>query len=163
MATAPRPQLSSVFDDLLAQSKKRFDALYGGPPARAPEASAAPMPPLRAEALPRPAAAATLSAAPPAGDSRAARQLNERFGGDWRHEIVERRREGDEAIAVCRLVFGKSAATRTQSGRARMPRTSIAGASGGAAFKLGVVEIADERQAFRRAAEAALQNCIDAI
>ena len=164
MAMAPRPELSSVFDDLLAQSKKRFDALYADPPPRAAETNAAPKPPPpRVEAVARPAAAAIASAAPPADDSRAVRQLNERFGNDWRYEIVEQRREGDEAVVTCRLVVGKGATTRTQSAQAKMARTSIAGASGGAAFKLGVVEEADERDAFRRATEAALQNCIAAI
>ena len=96
-------------------------------------------------------------------DSPAARRLNERFGDDWRFEIAEQTRDGDEAIVLCKLIFGKDGAVRTQFGRARISgagcrserRRAIQGRRRG--------RRPDERDAFRRAAEAALMNCVDLI
>ena len=47
--------------------------------------------------------------------------LNERFGSDWRYEVAEQQRDGDEAIVLCKLTFGKEGAVRTQFGRAKIP------------------------------------------
>ena len=59
------------------------------------------------------------------------RRLNERFGNDWRYEIAEQQRDGDEAIVLCKLVLGKDGAVRTHFGRARISEGPVAGASGG--------------------------------
>ncbi len=48
------------------------------------------------------------------------RRLNERFGNDWRYEIAEQQRAGDEAIVLCKLILGKDGAVRTQFGRAKI-------------------------------------------
>jgi hypothetical protein len=96
--------------------------------------------------------------------SPAARRLNERFGSDWHYEIAEQKREGDEAIVLGKLTFGRDNAVRTQFGRAMISGNPVAAASGGVRFKVGGPGTEqDERDAFRRAAEAALTNCVDLI
>jgi hypothetical protein len=161
MANAPRPELSSAFDDMLTQTKKRLDDLYRGGLSHSGGSSvpAQPFATREAAARKQPAAAAKLGA-----DSPAARRLNERFGSDWRYEIVEQRRDGDEAIALGKLTFGADNAVRTQFGRAMISGNPVAAASGGVRFKVGGAGTEqDERDAFRRAAEAALMNCVDLI
>ncbi len=97
-------------------------------------------------------------------DSPAARRLNERFGSDWRYEVAEQTRDGDEAIVLGKLTFGRDNAVRTQFGRARISGDPVAATSGGVRFKIGGSGTEqDERDAFRRAAEAALMNCVDLI
>jgi hypothetical protein len=163
MAKAERPELSSVFDDMLAQNKKRLDGLYGSGGPRA-NASSAPVPAaggwkMKATTSQPPARLARLGP-----DSPAARRLNERFGDDWRYEIVEQKHDGDEAIVLCKLIFGREAAVRTQFGRAKISHGPTAGASGAVRFKLDVAgEEAGEAAAFRRATEAALSNCADLV
>ncbi len=138
MANPQRPGPSSVFDDMLVQGKKRFDALSRG---------------------------GSHTAAPivrPDPDSPVTRLLNERFGNNWRYEITERRRDGDEAIVLCKLFLGKEGALRSQFGRARISEGPVAGAVGGVRFKIGSGGAEQsERDAFGRATEAALMNCAD--
>lgn len=163
MANTQRPELSSVFDDMLVQNKKRFDDLYRGGRLHAGLSSTAATAPLRPERItaPSPAIAASIALDP---DSPAVRRLRERFGNDWRYEIRERQREGDEAIVLCKLIFGKAGAVRTQFGRAKIWQGPVAGVSGGVRFKMGAASAeGDESDAFRAAAEAALMNCIDLI
>jgi hypothetical protein len=156
MASTPPPELSSAFDGMLAQTKKRFDDLYRGVEPRSAEA-AAPARPLAGRGAP--AASAKLGA-----DSPAARRLNELFGSDWRYEVAEQTRGGDEAIVLGKLTFGRDNAVRTQFGRARISGNPVAATSGGVRFKIGGAGTErDERDAFRRAAEAALMNCVDLI
>jgi hypothetical protein len=159
MANSPRPQLSSAFDEMLAKTKTRFDDLYRGGAPR----SAEPVAPARA--IGRRTQPADVPRAPSAAaDSAAARLLNERFGQDWRYEIAEETRDGDEAIVLGRLTFGRDNAVRTQFGRAKIAGSSVAGASSGVRFKVGGSRTTqDERDAFGRAAEAALMNCVDLI
>jgi hypothetical protein len=161
MANTPRPELSSAFDDMLAQTRKRFDDLYRGgqPRAGEPVTQARPFASREVTARrPRPAASRL------ALDSPAAQLLNERFGSDWRHEITEQKRDGDEAIVLCKLTFGRDNAVRTQFGRAKISGSPVVAASGGVRFKIGGSGTEqDERDAFRRAAEAALMNCVDLI
>jgi hypothetical protein len=160
MTNTPRPGLSSAFDDMLAQTKKRFDDLYRGgePQAAAPVARAKSFAGREAAAR-KPSAAAELDL-----DSFPVRRLNERFGSDWRYRITERKRDGDEVIVLGKLTFGKDNAVRTQFGRARISGSPVAAASGGVRFKIGGSGTEqDVDQAFRRAAEAALTNCVDLI
>jgi hypothetical protein len=157
MATTPRPELSSAFDSMLGQAKKRFDDLYRGGQRQTGGATAPPKPFTSRNATP--AASAKLGP-----DSPAARRLNERFSSDWRFEIAEQTRDGDEAIVLGRLAFGKDNAVRTQFGRARISGNPVAATSDGMRFKVGGAGTEqDERDAFRRAAEAALMNCVDLI
>jgi hypothetical protein len=158
MANTRRPQLSSAFDEMLAKTKTRFSELYRED---APRTAALVAP---AAAIGRRTPPSGVPRAPSAAGSAAARLLNERFGEDWRYEVVEETRDGDEAIVLGRLTFGKDGAVRTQFGRAKIAGSSVAGASSGVRFKVGGSGTAqDEGDAFRRAAEAALMNCIDLI
>jgi hypothetical protein len=161
MANTPRPGLSSAFDDMLVQSKKRFDDLYrsGRQPSVEATASVPAFPDRRTTAREPRSRSAIVSA-----DSPAVRVLNERFGNDWHYEIAEQSRDGDEAIVLGRLTFGRDHAVRTQFGRARISGQAVAAASGGVRFKVGGAGTErDERDAFRRAAEVALMNCVDLI
>lgn len=163
MAETKRPELSSLFDDMLAQSRKQFDDLYRGGLRRGGERAADTRPPAAAH-RDSSSRAATASALLDASSSPAMRRMNERFGKDWRFEIAEQRREGSEAIVLCKLTFGKDGAVRTQFGRAAFSSGAVAGAADGVRFKLGTGSAeAQERDAFRRAAEAALMNCIELI
>jgi len=162
MADTSRSGLSSAFDDMLSKNKQGFAELYRGSQSISGLGKSAARPAIgRDEAgVPSPRAAA-----PPglAADSAAARRLNERLGGGWSYEIVNEKRDGDEAIVLCKLILGKNGAIRTQFGRAKITSASVSGASGGVRFKVGGTSVADEREAFRRATEAALMNCADLI
>jgi hypothetical protein len=160
MANTPRPQLSSAFDEMLAKTKTRFDDLYLGGAPRGAE-TVAPAGPVGRRV---PQAGMPRAASMAAADSAAAQLLNERFGQDWRYEIAEETRDGDEAIVLGRLTFGRHHSVRTQFGRATISGSPVIAASGGVRFKVGGSSTEhDERDAFRRAAEAALMNCIDLI
>ena len=163
----PRPQLSSVFDDLLAQSKRSLDDLYRGGFSRTGEPPAPARPfAARTTARTTPAARPVTGSLPSRvdPDSAAVRWLNEHFGGNWRYEISAQKREGDEAIVLGRLTFGRDNAIRTQFGRAKIAGHAVAASSGGVRFKVGgATSERDESEAFRRAAEAALANCVDLI
>jgi len=165
MAHAQRPELSSVFDDMLANNRKRFDDLYVGGGSRAGDPFALP----RASFVPKPGKAVSVAGSGTGSsvldpNSAARRRLNERFGDDWRYEIAEQRRDGDEVIVLCKLIFGREGAVRTQFGRANIVRGAIAGASAEVRFKLEATgAVPDEADAFRRATETALNNCADLI
>jgi hypothetical protein len=163
MANPGRPELSSVFDNMLSQNKKSFDDLYRGGRTHAGKSGSAGATPLRRERTPLPSPAIVPSVQlDPA--SPAARRLRERFGNDWRYEIRERQREGDEVIVLCKLTFGKAGAVRTQFGRAKISQGPVLGASSGVRFKIDhAAAEGDENDAFRRATEAALMNCIELI
>jgi hypothetical protein len=161
MAETRRPEHSSAFDDMLAQTKKQFDDLYRGPRRAGERAASA-----EAPATDRDSGARTAkpSGRLDASSSPAVRLMNERFGNDWRYEISEQRREAGEAIVLCRLTFGKDGAVRTQFGRAALSSGPVTGASDGVRFRVDTsASEADERDALRRAAEAALMNCIELI
>ncbi len=158
MADPQRPEFSSVFDDMLVQNKKRLDDLFRGGRGQAGEPAARSAASTGAAGKGRPVAAAPAIRLDP--DSPAVRLLNERFGSDWRYDISEQRRAGDEVIVLCKLVLGRDGAVRTQFGRAKISEGPVGGVSGGVRFKIGS-DTAEygEREAFRRAAEAALMNC----
>jgi hypothetical protein len=160
MANPQRPEFSSVFDDMLVQNKKRFDDLFRGGRSQAGElvASSAAFVGLAGKDL----AGKDLASGRPDPDSPVTRLLNERFGNDWRYEITEQKRAGDEAIVLCKLFLGKDGAVRTQFGRAKISDRPVAGVSGGVRFKIGHEgPEQDEREAFSRAIEAALMNCAE--
>jgi hypothetical protein len=163
MASTPRPELSAIFDDMLVQNRKRFDDLYRGGRAH-PGESVAGAKSAAGGARDTVSLGATPSALLDPASSLAVRRLNERFGNDWRYEIASRQRDGDEAIVLCKLIFGKEGAVRTQFGRAKFSRGPVTGTSGGVRFRLDAGNAEqDERDAFRRATEAALINCIDLV
>ena len=161
MAKAQQTPLSSVFDDLVAQNKKRFDDLYARGRSKAVGPAITATAPIGRKTLSAPslAGAPAIQLEP---DSAAARRLNQRFGNDWRYQIAAQQRRGDEAIVLCKLIFGKEGAVRTQFGRAKISGAAVVGASDGVRFQLDT-DGAGERDAYRRATEAALMNCIDLI
>jgi hypothetical protein len=160
MAEQPKTNLASAFDDMLTQSKKQLDNLYrsshrGG--GDEPSNLAAKI--FGSENTSRPSPFADFD-----DSSSAARRLRERFGSDWRYEIKEQHRDGDEAIVLGKLTFGKDGAIRTQFGRARINGATVAGSSSGVQFRIGQGgNTRDEQDAFRRAAEAALASCVALI
>jgi hypothetical protein len=150
MANGQKAQPSAVFDAMLLRNRERFDAL------------------LRDDrSQPRGDDAGRPTAARGANDvlldvrsSAAARYLNERFANRWHFDVVETHRAGDEAIVMCKL-FVEEHGTKTQFGRATIAAGCLAGRTGTIGFRL---ELADtesvEQDAYRRAAENALANCV---
>jgi len=152
MAERRQSPLSAALDDMLAENRKRFDALRRGP-------SLLPRAPAEAGA-PQPAAAPRLDAA----SSPAVRRLNERFGDGWRFEIAARHREGGEVIVMVKLVIDKDGTVKTQFGRAKLDGGPVEGKSGGLSFRLaGQAGDEAEVDAYRRAAEAALMKCAELV
>jgi hypothetical protein len=154
MASGSRSQLSSLFEAMLAHNRERLDALLREQ-----------RPGQRGDDPDGPGAARRSSAAPgaplDAGGSAAAQYLNQRFANRWRYEIAERHRVGDEAIVMCKLFVEDHGVVKTQFGRATIATGSVAGRSGTVRFKLelGAAE-QNEDDAYRRAAENALANCV---
>lgn len=163
MANQQETNLSSVFDGMLTQSKRQLDDLYRGSHGGVGGLGKTAALTFGSEKI-APSVSRPTSSVDSADDSTAARRLRERFGNDWHYEIKERHRDGDEAIVLGRLTFGKQGAVRTQFGRAKLPGRPVAGASNGVQFRIGEASGArDEQDAFRRAAEAALASCVDLI
>jgi hypothetical protein len=159
MANTPHPQLSSAFDELLVQGRKRLDDLYhGGQPGK--RGARVGLFDDREIAAREP----SVTSIGPGADSPAARLLDERFGHDWHFQITEQTRDGDDVIVFGKLTFGKDSALLIQRGRARISPSPVAGTSGGVRFEVGgFATEQEERDAYRRAAEAALTNCIDLL
>jgi hypothetical protein len=154
MANGQRSQASALFDAMLVDNKARLDAL------------------LRADrfgesgddrdrlAATRRSSAAGRTPLDVAG-SGAARYLNERFANRWHYEIAERHRLGDEAIVMCKLVLEDQGVVKTQFGRAKIAADSLSGRSGTVRFRLELSGLErHEDDAYRRAAENALANCV---
>jgi hypothetical protein len=163
MADQSHANLSSVFDGMLTQSKKQLDDLYrgsrGGVGGLAKTAAA-----IFGGENGVPAASRSTPPADFDDGSSAASRLRERYGSDWHYEIKERHRDGDEAIVLGKLTFGKQGGIRTQFGRAKISGAAVTGASSGVQFRIGEGGSArDEHDAFRRASEAALASCIALI
>jgi hypothetical protein len=163
MAKQSETNLSSAFDGMLTHSKKQFEDLYHGSH-RGLGGLGKPAAAMFGGETIAPSIARPTASVDGGDDTPAVRRLRERFGSDWHYDIKERHRDGDEAIVLGRLTFGNGRAVRTQFGRAKIPGAAVAGASGGVRFRVGEGSAArDEQDAFRRAAEAALANCVDLI
>jgi len=150
MASGQKAQPSSVFDAMLLRNRERLDAL------------------LRADrSQSRGDDGGGLTAARGANNelldvrsSAAAQYLNARFANRWQFEIVETHRADDEAIVMCKL-FVEEHGTKTQFGRATIAAGSLAGRTGTIGFRLELGDVAPaEQDAYRRAAENALANCV---
>ncbi len=173
---------SAPFDEMLAESYKRFDELSRRPgaddrPRRPDEPLPAP-PPVTEDAPPPPPAAGSPGPAQAgvhdAGSSEPARALDARFGDRWGYEIADRRREGEEVVVWGRLIVEDAGVDKTRRARARIRRPArggaIEGSADGAGFSLG--QSGDlptetngdpEDTAFREAAEAALAICLKGV
>lgn len=152
----PRDRPSLPFDQLLDDSRESLEALYGK------EAAAPPSP--------RPRQPRTVL---PAHES-AVQSLDKRFGGRWSHEVIDRLREGYNAVVRCRLTVPDSEIAITRHGRAAIARSDeiieVAGSAEGIPFGLLVrrkaaPEVDEEAlgEAYQRAEAAALESCIAAI
>ena len=161
MADPRQSKLPSTFDDMVAQNRRRFDDLNVRRHLRADAPVVGGKPGVEQQARAG-RTSAVLARARTEPDTPAIRRLNELFGSDWSYEIAERRRDGEEAIVLCKLRFGKNGIVRTHFGHAKISKPPILGASGEVRFRLNNVE-QDESDAFRRATEAALMNCLDLI
>jgi hypothetical protein len=153
MASGPRSRLSAPFDEMLERNKERFDALlhedrfgHGGDRDRVAAARRS----------------GTAHGAPlEVANSAAARYLNERYANRWRYEIAERHRVGDEVIVMCKLFLEDHGVVKAQFGRAKIAADSLAGRSGMVRFRLALsAPERNEDDAYRRAAENALANCV---
>lgn len=197
MASRQRSGLSSPFDEMVEKTRKQFDDLSGEMAPRWPGNAGAPPKTATApqEAAPREAERyAPRTAAPPppapaqstapqrpgpaagfdAGSMDPAKFLDDRFGGLWRHEITDRRRDGDDVVVRCRLGIDGEDSPPTQMGRARIyaagQASEIAGSADGVAFSFragsapsgnGAAEA--EEAAYREAERAALARCVEML
>jgi hypothetical protein len=165
---------SSPFDRMLDENRRQFDALLTR---RAPAARPEP----RAES-PRPSAPTEMSAPPAAAppprsadgevfDIRATdigQTLARRYGENWRFEIVDRRRDGEDVVVWARLTAGDH--DKTRRGRARIQGAGraapISAQAGDTGFVLragdepaSAVSDDPERTAYEQAAALALAAC----
>ncbi len=177
---------SSAFDDLLERSRRELDALSVGSSAPAlsptPRASADPSAgssaaSARGAARSVPArspAAAPVSRSPmsrpAASRSPAERALDEKLGPGWRHEVLDRTREGGELVVRCRVTAPARGVSRTMHGSAPLPgaggggASGLSGTAGSVRFSLGAGTgsrdpARADREAERRAIESALAAC----
>ena len=167
---------SSAFDELLERSRRELDALSGGsgasalsPTWRTSSGSSASSPATATRGVAR-GGTIRASAAAPAERSPAERALDEKLGADWRYEVLERTREGDELIVRCRVTAPARGVSRTWHGSAPLSggggggASGVAGTAGSVRFSLGTGteprgSIQAEREAERQAIEAALVAC----
>jgi hypothetical protein len=154
MASGQRSPPSTLFDAMLVHNKERLDALLR-------EDRFGQSGDDRNRVAARRQSSAAGGAPLDVAHSAAAQYLNERFANRWHYEIAERRRVGDEAIVMGKLVLEDQGVVKTQFGRAKIAASALAGRSGTVRFRLelGAPE-RNEADAYRRAAENALANCV---
>jgi len=168
----PGKNPSNAFDQMLDQSKRQFDDLFG--PGLAPSS------PRQIAAT---ASAATAEPARPVGrpedstmSAETAQKLFARFGNGWRHEIVDRQRHDEKVIVTCHLIVdGMDEASAPQQGSAYISRsvaagTALAGTADGVAFDFAPTDdggrasgAATEDDAVRQAVGIALIKCMQTI
>ena len=178
-------KLSSAFDELLAQNRKQMDELLGkspeaapGPAAQSPTYAPAPPSPPRATAGPVTTTSKPVSTSGRPSSRRddvppeVAAQLDRRYGDEWRHEVKERRREGNEIVLTCSLMVEADNLSTTQTGRAPVGAGTgfINGSANGFRFRLtpkggGQGESGNDPEgvAYRKALGKALTRCIETL
>ena len=160
MASSRLSGFASAFDDMLERSRREMDALSGGSRADRPR---------RASERP-PRSAPRQGGGTPSARLRtsAERSLDDKLGPGWRHEVVERIREGGEMIVRCRVLAPARGITRTAYGSAPLSGSTpkLSGTAGGVSFRLGSGTspaspgaVQAERDAERRAVDSALAAC----
>ena len=167
---------SSAFDELLERSRRELDALSGGSgaPALSPTPRTAPRPSADSPPAARSASIRTSVPASPESRSPAERALDDKLGADWRHEVLDRTREGGELAVRCRVTAPARGISRTWIGTAPLAGAGGGGASGtkgtagNVSFTLGGSAgsgagandpLRAEREAERQAVESALAAC----
>ena len=165
---------SSAFDDLLERSRRELDALSSGSgtPALSPTPRSSSSPPAAATGSVAPGAGTPAPASPSASRSPAERALDEKLGPGWRHEVLDRTREGGELVVRCRVTAPSRGVSRTWHGSAplfgtgRGGTSGMTGTAGNVRFSLGGSAgaithdpIRAEREAECQAIESALAAC----
>ena len=167
---------SSAFDELLERSRRELDALSGGSgaPELSPTPRTAPRPSADSPPAARSASIRTSVPASPGSRSPAERALDARLGADWRHEVLDRTREGGELVVRCRVIVPSRGISRTWIGTAPLAGAGAGGTSGtkgtagSVSFTLGSGvgsgagtddPLRAEREAERQAVESALAAC----
>jgi hypothetical protein len=166
MAAGKGSEFSSPFDAMLARNRDRLDRLHDGAAGDRyrPAATSDRATPSRPDSGP---------ARPPLPAGRAPsgprRILDERFGDRWRHEIVERRRDGADMVVRCRLIVADHGIDVAGSGRARIEAISARHETIGSAdgipfsFRSDDAPGGGEDDAVERASVDALAKCVEAI
>ena len=167
---------SSAFDELLERNRRELDALSGGsgapalsPTSRTSSGSSAGSPATATRSVARGVTTRTPTAAP-AERSPAERTLDEKLGADWRYEVLDRTREGNELVVRCRVTAPARGVSRTWHGSAPLSgggggdASGVAGTAGSVRFSLGTGTkprdpIQADREAERQAIESALTAC----
>ena len=152
---------TSPFDDLLKQSRESFNTLAGspGPASESSRKSSSNLQPPSDE----------LSQPPEPSNVR--QFLDGRYGDRWRHEILERKRERDQIIVLCKLTIEDEGISKNQFGEATIEPDSggvaqRAGKVNGIPFSFGPSEADNgdgEAAAFQRATESALAKCAESL
>lgn len=187
---------SSAFDDLLERSRREWDALSPGgagmkgsaPPspqagpgapaaaARAPSAAGGSLgAAAHREVLRRSGEYASAARVWDPARSEAAAFLFNRFGTEWQVEVAERRRDGDEFVALVKLTIPAKNLVKSQFGRGRIPgarsERPIQGSAGGIGFSIGEPSGGEqaappqppEDRGYRRAIEDGLAKCVELL
>ncbi len=163
--------LATAFDEMLERNRQELKKLFDARPSPAPRRGGQRHQPqfpagARTAARPRAEAAAGGRAGGLHSGSDAARRLDRRYGDGWRFEVVERRREGDEAVVVGKLHVRERNLAQFQTGRARVHHHGEAGEARGTVDGVPFAARLDdpdqtpvganaEEAAFRRATEEA--------
>ena len=175
MASDRLTGFSSAFDELLERSRRELDALSGGSgaPALSPTPRTAPRPSTDSPPAARSASIRTSTPASPGSRSPAERALDDKLGADWRHEVLDRTREGGELAVRCRVTAPARGISRTWIGTAPLAGTGggasgTKGTAGNVSFTLGGGagsrtgtddSLRAERETERQAVESALAAC----
>ena len=137
--------MANIFDEMLDNNRRAFDKLFG------------------ADWLP----SGRLSSL--AHNSETLQRLNDRYRKDWRFEVLEQRRDGDEIIVLATLSIPSKNQSVTQTGRARIGQpdesNDISGTVDGIPFAIrsnnppSYPGISAEQAAVQKATEVAAANC----
>ena len=169
MATSDRSRSTAAFDEMLERNQRELDALYSGPDSTSrPPANAG------VSSHPTPPSATPHYSASRQGrgvdepSSVTVRNLTERYGDKWHYDVVDRRREGDEIIVLCKLSIEDDQISKAQFGSASIGGTGskTAASAGGTSFSFGAAAGSQEAPAgdpvdlaYKRAVDAALAKC----
>ena len=169
MATSDKSRMTSAFDEMLEQNQRELDALYSGPisPSRPPTIADASSRPTPSPATPPSVASGKVRLADEPS-STTVRTLTERYGDKWHYDVVDRRREGDEIIVLCKLSIEDDQISKAQFGSAPIGATGSksTASAGGTSFSFGAAGRSQEPPtgdpedlAYKRALDSALAKC----
>tara|TARA_B100001123_G_C14893265_1_gene860765 strand:+ start:242 stop:724 length:483 start_codon:yes stop_codon:yes gene_type:complete len=156
MASDRRPSLSTAFDDMLERNWQELNKLSSHIDERSSSSESH-------ASSSRAAFQAKISTQSPIVE-----QLNKRFGDNWRYEVTDRQRDGDDVFVLCKLILPEKSVTKAQFGLARIGSavagSGIHGSSTGVNFSLGASKTEsltgdNENAAFERATDDALTKC----